>query len=271
MQRIAIHSVPRSGSTWLGQIFNSHPNVVFRFQPLFSYAFKDTLSPQSSKEEIIDFFKAIKDSEDSFVTQKEEIEKGIIPKFDKSNELTHICYKEVRYHHILENLLNKDPEVKVIGLIRNPLAVISSWLKAPKEFRKELGWKIEEEWQFAPKKNLTKPEEFNGFEKWKETSLLFERLQREFPERFYLVNYDDLLNNTRTTVTDLFTFANLELSNQTQGFLTKSRSTSVQDAYGVFKKKEKDDSWKKDLPEYIIEEIKKDSDFVALNKRFNWS
>ena len=44
MKRIAIHSAPRSGSSWLGQILNSSPKVCFRFQPLFSYAFKDYLN-----------------------------------------------------------------------------------------------------------------------------------------------------------------------------------------------------------------------------------
>src|SRR5690606_12113388 len=153
-----IHSVPRSGSTWLGSIFNSHPQVVFRYQPLFSYAFKGALTPQSSEAEITDFFKQIANSNDDFINQKEGIGKGIIPKFSKNHQPTHICYKEVRYHHILSNLLKKDEEIKVIGLVRNPLAVIHSWLNAPKEFKKELGWKIEEEWQFAPKKNLDKPE-----------------------------------------------------------------------------------------------------------------
>ena len=59
MQYVAIHSVPRSGSTWLGQIFNSHPKVNFRYQPLFSYAFKDYLNEASSSEDIEAFFKNI--------------------------------------------------------------------------------------------------------------------------------------------------------------------------------------------------------------------
>ena len=59
MKRIAIHSVPRSGSSWLGQILNSSPKVCFRFQPLFSYAFKDYLNEKSSQEDIMTFFEQI--------------------------------------------------------------------------------------------------------------------------------------------------------------------------------------------------------------------
>jgi hypothetical protein len=172
MKKVAIHSVPRSGSTWLGSIFDSHPNVAYRYQPLFSYTHKGVLTPNSSKKEIDTFFQDILYTTDDFVLQKAAIEAGKIPSFFKESP-THIVYKEVRYHHILSNLLEQDNEIIVIGLIRNPFAVIHSWLNAPKEFRKDLGWKEMEEWQFAPKKNLNKPEEFNGFEKWKEVRDLF--------------------------------------------------------------------------------------------------
>ncbi|MBC9798484.1 sulfotransferase domain-containing protein [Sinomicrobium weinanense] len=268
-KRIAIHSVPRSGSTWLGNIFNSHPNVAFRYQPLFSYAFKDALSPGSSKEEILNFFQKIKKSSDGFINQEEGVQKGIIPTFQK-DDITHICYKEVRYHHLLENMLEKDGDLKVIGLIRNPLAVIHSWLRAPKEFKKELGWREEEEWRYALKKNLNKPEEFNGYEKWKEVMTLFEDLRIQYPERFYLLNYDDILHNKITTVKDLFSFCDLNISQQTLDFIHQSSSMDQRDAYSVFKAKIKDDGWKKHLPKFIIEEITKDQDFIDFNNRYHW-
>ena len=44
LKKIAIFSVPRSGSSWLGQIFNSHEDVSFRMQPLFSYSHKSALN-----------------------------------------------------------------------------------------------------------------------------------------------------------------------------------------------------------------------------------
>lgn len=74
--------------------------------------------------------------------------------------------------------------------------MINSWLNAPKEFKKELGWEELEEWRYAPKKNSVGLEEFNGFEKWKEVAHLFEKLQIKFPDRFYLIKYDDLISKT---------------------------------------------------------------------------
>ncbi len=206
MKKIAIHSVPRSGSSWIGQIFNSSPNINFKFQPLFSYAFKDYLDTSSSVQDINAFFEQIAKSSDPFLLQQESIDKGVYPFFQKSEKLTHIVYKEVRYHHILENMLKVDLDVIVIGIVRNPYAVINSFLQAPKEFRKDLGWDELSEWQYANNKNLDKPEEFNGYEKWKEVALLFQKLKEQYPDRFYFVKYDELLTNTKKEVENIFNF-----------------------------------------------------------------
>jgi hypothetical protein len=257
MQRIAIHSVPRSGSTWLGSIFDSSSEVMFRFQPLFSYAFKSFLSDTSSRTEILQFFDDISQSTDDFITQKSERNEGLIPIFTKTRPTT-IVYKEVRYHHILKNMLKEDEEIKAIGLIRNPMSVINSWLNAPKEFKKELGWEVDEEWKYAPAKNLDKPEEFNGYMKWKEVALLFNQLEQEYPERFKIIRYDRLLENTTAEVNKLFNFCDLEVSQQTSDFINLSGSVAKEGAYSVFRNNQTDDRWKKDLPPNIIEQIRVD-------------
>ncbi len=233
MQRLAIHSVPRSGSTWLGALFDSSPRVLYRYQPLFSYAFKGRLSSQSSAEEIKQFFHDIGVSKDDFINQTEAKVKGIVPTFSKHDPTT-VIYKEVRYHNIVPHLLTCDEQVKIIGLVRNPLSTLNSWLNAPKEFRPDLGWKIQEEWQLAPRKNQHKPEEFNGYEKWKEVALMFEALRSQYPERFFLVQYQDLLNNLDRTVQALFEFAEIPVESQTRTFLKESRIRQSEDAYGVY-------------------------------------
>ena len=73
---VAIFGVPRSGTSWLGQIMNSSPNVAYRYQPLFSYAFKDYLDEQSSAEDIQHFHEELLTTEDEFVTQKYNIIHG---------------------------------------------------------------------------------------------------------------------------------------------------------------------------------------------------
>lgn len=270
MVKIAIHSVPRSGSTWLGNIFNSHPNVNFNFQPLFSYAFKDLLNENSNNEKINFFFSSLAQSKDPFINQLASIEKNLIPRFEKSAEFTHVCYKEVRYHNILANLLKVSPDIKVIGLIRNPFATINSWLRANKEFRKDLDWKIEDEWKYAPSKNLDKPEEFNGYNKWKEVAFQLINFKSLYPDNFYLLNYDDLLSNLEKTIEKLFHFCNLEMSIETLDFLNKSTNKNMLDAYSVYKLKNSDDQWKVQLSRYIIDEIMHDKEFQSINEIFKW-
>lgn len=266
MKNIAIHSVPRSGSTWLGNIFNSHPKVKFSYQPLFSYAFKDRISENSTSKEISEFLNDIFISEDEFINQKAAQEKGLVPIFKKDNVLTINCYKEVRYHHILKNLLEQNNEIKVIGLVRNPLATINSWLKAPREFRADLDWKVEDEWRYSNKKNLNKPEEFNGFEKWKEVTTLFEQLLNDFPKRFYLLKYDSLLDDKVSAIKDVFKFCELDFNQQTLDFLNISVEKNHDNAYSVYKQKTRDDSWVNELPKFIQDEITTDLKGTNLEK-----
>lgn len=268
MKKIAIHSVPRSGSSWIGQIFNSSPDVNFKFQPLFSYAFKDFLNPLSSLKDINTFFEKIAKSNDPFLLQQDKIDKGIYPVFQKNNQPTHIAYKEVRYHHILENMLKVDPDLVVVGIVRSPYAVINSFLNAPREFRKDLGWDELNEWQYANKKNLNRPEEFFGYEKWKEVALLFQKLKEQYPDRFYLVKYDDLLTDTLQEVEKIFDFCGIDVTDQTISFLKKSSQGNQEDTYSVYKKKITDDSWKKSLNPIIVDVISKDLESNGLKEYY---
>lgn len=269
MKKIAIHGVPRSASTWLGSIFDSHPSVAYRFQPLFSYSHKDRLNPNSSSRDIQLFFEEIMNTKDDFVLQKSKDRASLKPCFKKFDNPSHLIYKEVRYHHILENLLTKS-NTKVIGLIRSPFSVIHSWLNAPKEFRDDLGWKIEDEWRFAPMKNLNKEEEFHGYEKWKEVCFMFLKLENLYPKQFYLVNYDDLIKNTETEVRHLFSFCGLDFTKQTESFIKQSTAIDIKDAYAVYKRKKDDLAWKGKLPKYIENNIISDITFIELNSIFKW-
>ncbi|MCK5020693.1 MAG: sulfotransferase domain-containing protein [Candidatus Peribacteraceae bacterium] len=262
---IALHSVPRSGSSWLGQIINSCPNVIYKFQPLFSYKFKDFLNETSTSSRINSFFRKISETKDDFLDQTGQIEGGFYPEFEK-DRINTIVYKEVRYHHILKNMLDQFRDIKIVGLVRNPLSVINSWLKAPREFRRDLGWSEIEEWREAPKKNLSRKEEFFGYQKWKETASLFLDLERAYPNNFYLIKYIDLVQNTEKFVKQLFDFLSLEYSGQTDVFLHKSMIKDLDNEYAVYKVKRIDSSWKDELNSEIIQLIVKDIEGTLFQK-----
>jgi len=236
MKQIALHSVPRSGSSWIGQILNSSPIVNYKFQPLFSYEFKDYLDKNSTKDRINNFFNKIARNNSDFLIQKEKVDSGFYPVFKKNKRYTHIVYKEVRYHHIVKNMLDKtDNNLLLIGIVRNPFAVINSFLLAPREFRNDLGWDKYKEWQYADSKNQGKKEEFFGFEKWKEIYFLFDDLKKIYANRFFLIDYDKILFDTVKEVKKLFKFCGIKYSTQTDDFINKSRLINSKDVYSVYK------------------------------------
>ncbi|MEP1446570.1 MAG: sulfotransferase domain-containing protein [Paraglaciecola sp.] len=266
MNHIAIHSVPRSGSSWLGEIINSSPQVKYAFQPLFSYKFKGRLSTASTLKEIDSFYQDIEVTEDDFVTQIAGRQAGIKPLFTKS-QITHVAYKEVRYHYVLDNLLRQNPAQKVIALVRNPLSVLSSWKNAPKEFRADLGWSFENEWKEANLKNQQKPEEYFGFDRWKETTLLFKRLTAQYPDKVRLIFYSDLVSNTEAIVKDIFNFVELDYSSQTQQFVAQSIKKEVVDTYSVYKQKQgTDNSYMGNISTKIIEDVNRNCEVAGLGE-----
>ena len=237
MQKIAIHSVPRSGSTWLGEILNSSPVVKYCFQPLFSYQFKDFLDENSSKKKIDNFFSLLNDTDDEFINQKSQRKLGILPIFKKSSVKTHIVYKEVRYHHVIENLIKKDNNVKSIFLVRNPVEVMNSWINAPKEFN--TSWDIEEQLISGSLKNLERKENFYGLEAWVKSTNHFEYLSKNFEERVLLINYSTLKYDLNSTVKQIYNFCNLEFTNSTTNFLKECIKKNVNDTYSVYRGRKK--------------------------------
>lgn len=262
MKKISFHGVPRSGTTWVGAIFDSSKNTKYLHQPLFSYAFKSFLDETSSKERVDDFFDELFRTSDEFVLQKQEKENKSIPNFDK-NDISHVIYKEARYHNILKNLLKVDKDIRFVGIIRNPKSVLYSWYNAPKEFNKS-EWNFFEEWRDAPKKNMDKPEEFYGYNKWKEVAFLFLELKELFPERVFILRYEDLIIHTEKIVEQLFKFCDLKLEQQTLDFLKKSKTIDdSKNAYSVFRKKLDNQKWQKKLPSHVVAYI--DSDLRNTN------
>ena len=251
-KKIAIFGVPRSGTSWLSQIFYSHPDVAMRYQPLFSYSHKGRLNENSGSEEINSFFNEILNSDDPFVLMKSEIHRNY-PVFNKSAMPTHIAFKETRYLNVIGNLLRRSEDIRIIGIVRNPLANIASWIRAPREF--DPTWDVLKEWRYAGLKNQGKSEEFYGFEKWKQVALNFLRYKQNFPELFFLVSYLDLNQNPLSTVEKLFAFCNLKPDRQVETFIKESQFRHDSDPYSVFRGNASDQKWRNILPRKISDSI----------------
>lgn len=266
MDNIAIFGVPRSGTSWLGQIFNSSPNVAYRYQPIFAYSFNGEISANSSAEDIDAFHNALLATDDEFVCQSTNLSGNQTPSFTKEN-ITHLVWKEVRYLNIIPNLLQQS-DTKVIGIVRHPCGVINSWQNAPKEFDEQ--WNIMDEWRYAEKKNSDN-EDFYGYERWIEATKLLLNLARQFPDQCRIQCYEKLADDPLQQSRKLFDFAGLSLGGQTKSFLKNSTTSSSDDPYDVYRKNKTGFEWKSQLDPVIINEITNDNRFIEIEKHFGWN
>jgi len=251
---ISIHGVPRSGTSWLGQIFDSSPEVRYKFQPLFSFAFKNEITLNSDQKELMKYYTRLYNYKDSFLDQEDKKIKGVYPDFEKKEVLpAAVVTKMVRYHYLIPHLLKKLNNIYIVAIVRNPCAVLNSWQNAPKEFLDQ--WKFQDEWRFAQSMNQFKPEQYYGFNKWKEATKLFLEMEKEYPDNFHLLRYEDLVKMPLEISKELYEFTDIEWNDQTEEFLDKSTSISQKDKYSVYKGKKDPRDWEGKLDSEIVDKI----------------
>jgi hypothetical protein len=248
-----IAGVPRSGTSWLGMLIDSSPNVVYRFQPFFSYAFKGSVTQETSKIDMKRVFEQLYETEDDFLTQKDKRDSGSYPIFNKSQNTNMLAFKTCRYQYSILNILKNFDNVKLIAIIRNPCGVINSWFKNPKEFPSNAI--LEHEWRFGACRNMGREEEFFGYYKWKEVANLYLDLRDKFSTQVYIVQYENLVHKTMEEVANIYKFLGIDLVEQTIKFVAESHNKHVDGPYAVFKNKAVVDSWKVELSPSIENEI----------------
>lgn len=248
---IYIGGVARSGTSWIGQIFNSCPIVRFRFQPLFSYEFRGRVNEDSSSDSFQRFFSELYQSESEFLTQRDKVLKGLYPNFDKTHE-TVLVFKENRFQSIVEPMLRKCENLHFIGVIRNPNATLSSWTKNSKEFPE--GSNIQKEWRFGMCKNKG-TEDYFGYYKWKEVANLYLDLENKYEKRVTILHYDKFVIDPMRETEKLFKILQIPITDQTIDFLNKSKEGKDDSYYSVYKGAKKSNSWIDDFPSNITSEI----------------
>lgn len=245
--------MPRSGTSWLSQIFDSSPDVRFRLSPLFSYELKNFVTDDSHKTTWNLLFEKAYLSNSEFMDQTYRRVAGEYPVFSfKASLPAFLVIKDTRFHNLTVHMLSLFPDMKMIGIVRNPCGAINSWLRAPKEFPP--GNDPLHHWRAGECKKEGRGD-FWGFEDWKWVTILFLQLERETPERFFLVQYEDIVLEPVRWAKAMFDFCGLKYSDQTKKFIIESQTTHVDNEYAVFKKTEVKDKWKTQLSPIIIKEI----------------
>lgn len=250
---IVIIGMPRSGTSWLGQIVDSCPDVRYRLSPLFSYAFKNAVDEHSGIEDYKKVFHGAYLSNDEFMCQTQRRVWGRYPTFAlKLEDPQFLAMKMTRFHNLLRTMINLFENLKMVAIVRHPCGAINSWLTTPEEFPKDAD--PMKEWRYGHCRK-TGPEEFWGFEDWKNVTRLHMSLERQFPHQFIIQRYEALVENCVEETKKFFDFLGLEYTQQTESFLKSSRSTHNNDSYAVFKDPKVKDRWRWELNEQIQEEI----------------
>jgi len=251
MNLISLHSVPRSGSSWLQSIFEAHPNIKTVFQPLFSYTFKNYINKNSTKDDFNNFIDKIKDTKDDFCCMKSNFHtnnnKIDIIRFQKENIKT-IFMKHTTHHNLIETFIKLYPKIKIIGLIRDPCSVIYSQMNAKYE-------KLND-WLDGKDKNQDKKENFFGFNKWLEVKEIFYNIKEKYPKNIIIVNYEDLVKNTINEIKKICDFCNLDIHNNMIESIKLMKSKTYEYDYSVFKKENTIEKWKGKLDNRIVNYIK---------------
>ncbi len=253
MNQVAIFGCPRSGTSWLGQLFNASESVAYRYQPLFSYEFKNWFGVHGVSAASLEAFNdALMGATSDFVLQSLRPHK-VLP-------ATHLVWKEVRYHQLMPALAALSGLQQLIYIHRPALDVINSWYQAPKEFR--AGQDIHAEYLHAPSKN-TDPCEYNGYVKWKQSLALALAVKAAHPQRVTLLSYERLRGDPLGQLSALFAEVGLPMTDQVRDFIAASTSQHDDDAYGVFRNR----STELTLPADIVRHLGEDAEGRDLSAR----
>ncbi|MEZ6014265.1 MAG: sulfotransferase [Planctomycetota bacterium] len=256
--------MPRSGTNWVSQILASSPAVRMKFCPLFSYEFKNRLDARSSAAEWAQLLAEVYETRSDYLDQEYLRKDGLVPSFVERLAAPPVLgIKSTRFHDLAEGLLEKVPKLRFIALVRNPAAVVHSWLTNPHEFPRDADPRAE--WRSGACRNRGADGrravgEFWGFEDWKETTRRYLRLEREAPMRVRVLHYEALVDQPEPVTRDLFAWAGLPFTGQTAAFLAASTKGSDSHKRSVFKSSDVADRWVHEIDPFILRAIEEDLD-----------
>jgi len=250
LQVVWLSGMPRSGTTWLSQIFDSSPDVRLKFCPLFSYEFKNSLDENSSAEQWHTLFIDLYQTHSEFLDQDHLRKHGLIPYFeDKEPHPRHLVIKSNRFHNLTPYILKLNEHVRFIHIVRHPCATLFSWLSNPREFPAHAD--PLREWRSGQCRK-TGSGEFWGFDDWKMVTTQALRLTEQYPQRHRIVRYEDLVRDTEYQAQALFRFVQIPYRKQTRDFIQLSHSRHDENKRSVFKNPGLRDRWEERLDASII-------------------
>jgi hypothetical protein len=250
---VLLTGMPRSGTSWLSQIFDSSPHVRFRLSPLFSYDFKNALNEASTAAQWRDLLQKAYESRNEFMDQSERRRNGQYPTFAKKlPDPPILVIKDTRFHNLTASMLERVPHLKVVALVRHPCGAIHSWLTTPGEF--PAGADPLTEWRSGACRK-TGFGEYWGFDDWQDVTRMHLRLAATMPDRVILQSYETLARDATAQTQALFRFCGIPYEGQTADFLRRSQGEHHPGSYAVYKNPDTACRWRAELQPSIRDAI----------------
>ncbi|MCZ6772664.1 MAG: sulfotransferase [Proteobacteria bacterium] len=244
--------MPRSGTTWMSQIFEHSPEVLMRLSPNYSYPLKNMLGGNSSRADWEAQLIAALETDDPFMTQNWRREKGELDWIEKDDRVRLLMIKDTRFHELYLRGTELLPEAKCLFVVRHPCGHLNSWRKS-KEFPTESDFCAH--WREGACRKSEGPGEYWGFEDWKRLARLFLAVEARVPERVKVFRYEDLVARPAETTEMLFAFVGIDVSPKVTDFLVRSQARHDPNVFSVFRSPTVAGSWRTEFPKEIAAEV----------------
>lgn len=229
---------PRSGTTMLRTVFDSHPNVLIPMES--SYILRLSGKYKNIKNWTDDikasFYHDLfnkKDKINQWPLNKEKLRHDLMSVAPESNysticktvhsnyqsafrkeEILTIGDKMPKYAVKADNLMKLFPDCFIIHIIRDYRDHLYSMLKV--DFSHSIVPEIIYQWKYS--------------------ALLMEKLKTKFPERIYTVRYEDFVNNTNAEFSNICHFLNIPFQSEALYFHTQAEKIKSQYNQELFDK-----------------------------------
>ena len=256
--------MPRSGTTWLSQIFESSSDFVVRLSPPYSYDYRHTLGVRSGPDEWRTILRGAVESDDRFLTQNWRRETGELPDFaDNKATATRLAVKDTRFHALYEAGMGALPGARTIYIVRNPGAMLWSW-RTCKEFPADADFR--DEWRGGDCRKHDGDGEYWGFQDWLDLTTRYQQRAAAEPERYLVVRYEQLVMRAQETAALMFDFCGLPLRQASEEFVQASQSAFDPRPYSVFKGRALREGWRQELPADIYSAIEQETAAAGLDR-----
>jgi hypothetical protein len=247
---IYITAMPRTGSTWVGQLFAAHPEVRLKYCPLFSYEFRGRCDERSPPGDWRGMFDELYERKSDYLDQEHLRTKGDVPTFDNVNPRPPVmCVKSNRFHTLTRSMVSKLPEITWIALARDPVTTIASWVLNPTEFVEPCT--VDADWRSGECRR-TRPGEHWGFADWLWVTAMHAELATAHPDRFTQLHYEDLSHAPVEAAKRLLDIAGLSHDPQVLEFARSSQAEHSAQPRSVFKNPRRSASRYDTLPAGIV-------------------